>query len=418
MTEKTLNKQSTVAIIGAGPAGLMAAERIVAAGHQVVVFEQKASVGRKFLMAGKGGLNISHSEPFEDFVQRYDQPDWLAPMLQAFSPNDLCRWVSDLGIETFVGSSGRVFPAEMKAAPLLRAWVARLKTSGVVFHLRHHWQGVNKDKLWQFHTPEGEKLYAFDAVVLALGGASWARLGSDGAWLPWLAARQVDTVDFQPSNGGFIAQFTPFIQALAGEPVKSIIASTFSHASQTTVQKSGDLIITEQGVEGGVIYALSRSLRESIQQTGQAHLMLDLMPDRTEAQLAELLSKPIGKLTMARFWRRQIGLQGVKVALVRDQVPRQLWMDGLEIAHAIKNVQIIIEGTRPLDEAISTVGGVSRLAVDDALMLKHWPGVFCTGEMLNWDAPTGGYLLTACFASGRWTGAGVNLWLERQRDLP
>lgn len=413
-SEKSLDKKCTVAIIGAGPAGLMAAESIIAAGHQVIVFEQKASVGRKFLMAGKGGLNISHSEPFEDFVQRYDQPDWLKPMLQAFPPSDLRGWVGDLGIETFIGSSGRVFPAEMKAAPLLRAWVARLKESGVIFRLRHHWQGMNKDKLWQFHTPDGEQLYSFDAVVLALGGASWARLGSDGAWLPWLAERHVVTVDFKPSNGGFITQFSPFIQALAGEPVKSIVASTFLPSSNSVVEKSGDLIITEQGVEGGVIYALSRPLRESIEQTGQAHLMLDLMPNRTEEQLRELLSKPIGKLTMARFWRRQIGLEGVKAALVRDQVPRQLWIDGNAIAHAIKNLKITIQGMRPLDEAISTVGGVSRLAVDESLMLKQWRGVFCTGEMLDWDAPTGGYLLTACFASGRWVGVGVNDWLEHQ----
>ena len=414
MNKKTLDRQSTVAIIGAGPAGLMAAESIAAAGHQVVVFEQKASVGRKFLMAGKGGLNISHSEPFEDFVRRYDQTDWLQPMLQAFLPSDLRRWVSDLGVETFVGSSGRVFPAEMKAAPLLRAWVTRLKTSGVVFRLRHHWQGVNQDKLWQFYTPDGERLYTFDAVVLAMGGASWARLGSDGAWLPWLAERQVETVDFQPSNGGFITYFSPFIQALAGEPIKSIVASTISHSSKVVVQKTGDLIITEQGVEGGVIYALSRSLRESIQQTGQAHLILDLMPDRTEIQLAERLSKPIGKLTMTRFLHRQIGLDGVKLALVRDQVPRQFWMDPHAIAHAIKHLKITIQGMRPLDEAISTVGGVSRFAVDDALMLKQWPGVFCAGEMLDWDAPTGGYLLTACFASGRWVGMRVNHWLENQ----
>lgn len=416
LTSTCLDQKCTVAIIGAGPAGLMAAESIAAAGHSVIIFEQKPSVGRKFLMAGKGGLNISHSEPFEDFVQRYDQPDWLKPMLQAFPPSDLRAWVEGLGIDTFIGSSGRVFPAEMKAAPLLRAWVARLKESGVVFRLRHHWQGLNKDKLWQFHTPDGEQLYSFDAVVLALGGASWARLGSDGAWLPWLTERHVVTTDFKPSNGGFIVQFSPFMQALAGEPVKSIVASTTAPSSNQIVQKSGDLIITEQGVEGGVIYALSRPLRESIQQNGHAQLMLDLMPDRTEAQLSELLSKPIGKLTLARFWRRQIGLDGVKAALVRDQVPRQLWVDGQAIAHAIKNLTINIQGMRPIDEAISTVGGVSRLAVDDSLMLKQWCGVFCTGEMLDWDAPTGGYLLTACFASGRWVGVGVNDWLAHHAN--
>lgn len=414
-SEKTsgqaINPKRAVAIIGAGPAGLMAAERIAAAGHGVTVFEQKASVGRKFLMAGKGGLNISHSEPFEEFLQRYDQPDWLKPMLQAFTPSDLRAWVSGLGIETFVGSSGRVFPAEMKAAPLLRAWVARLKANGVQFRLRHHWQGVSKDHTWQFHTPDGEQSHAFDAVVLAMGGASWARLGADGAWRPWLAERNVVTVDFQPSNGGFVVNFSAFIQAHAGEPVKSIVASTVLPDSGKVIQKSGDLIITEQGVEGGVIYALSRHLREAILQTGQAQLSLDLMPSRSPEQLRELLSKSIGKQSLASFWRRQIGLEGIKAALVREFLPRQKWIDASAVAHTIKNLTITISGMRPIDEAISTAGGVTRLAVENDLMLKQWRGVFCAGEMLDWDAPTGGYLLTACFASGHWAGLGVNEWL-------
>ena len=410
-SDQAVNQKRTVAIIGAGPAGLMAAERIASAGHVVTVFEQKASVGRKFLMAGKGGLNISHSEPFEDFLQRYDQPDWLKPMLQAFTPSDLRTWVSGLGIETFIGSSGRVFPAEMKAAPLLRAWVARLKTSGVQFRLRHHWQGVSKDHTWQFQTPDGEQSYKFDAVVFAMGGASWARLGADGAWRPWLAERNVVTVDFKPSNGGFVVNFSPFIQAHAGEPVKAIVASTVLPVSGEVIQKSGDLIITEQGVEGGVIYALSRYLREAILQTGQAQLTLDLMPHRTLEQLRELLAKPIGKQTLASFWRRQIGLEGIKATLVREYLPRQLWIDGDKVAHTIKNLTITIDGMRPIDEAISTAGGVTRLAVEKDLMLKQWCGVFCAGEMLDWDAPTGGYLLTACFASGHWAGQGVNEWL-------
>ena len=410
-SDQAVNQKRTVAIIGAGPAGLMAAERIAAAGHAVTVFEQKASVGRKFLMAGKGGLNISHSEPFEDFLQRYDQPDWLKPMLQAFTPSDLRTWVSGLGVETFVGSSGRVFPAEMKAAPLLRAWVARLKASGVQFRLRHHWQGVSHDHIWQFHTPDGEQSYTFDAVVLAMGGASWARLGADGAWRPWLTERNVVTVDFKPSNGGFVVNFSDFIQAHAGEPVKSIVASTVLPDSGKVIQKTGDLIITEQGVEGGVIYALSRYLREAILQTGQAQLSLDLMPHRSPEQLRELLSKSIGKQTLASFWRRQIGLDGIKAALVREFLPRPSWIDSSAVAHAIKNLTISIDGMRPIDEAISTAGGVSRLAVEHDLMLKQWCGVFCAGEMLDWDAPTGGYLLTACLASGYWAGQGVNEWL-------
>ncbi|GAC1372856.1 MAG: TIGR03862 family flavoprotein [Aquirhabdus sp.] len=384
-SDQAANQTRTVAIIGAGPAGLMAAERIAAAGHAVTVFEQKASVGRKFLMAGKGGLNISHSEPFEDFLQRYDQPDWLKPMLQAFTPSDLRTWVSGLGIETFIGSSGRVFPAEMKAAPLLRTWVARLKVSGVQFRLRHHWQGVSKDKTWQFHTPDGEQSYAFDAVVFALGGASWARLGADGAWRPWLTERNVVTVDFKPSNGGFIVNFSEFIQAHAGEPVKSIVASTVLPDSGKMIQKSGDLIITEQGVEGGVIYALSRYLRDAILQTGQAQLTLDLMPNRSPEQLRALLSKPIGKQTLASYWRRQIGLDGIKATLVREYLPRQKWVDASAVAHTIKNLTVTIEGMRPIDEAISTAGGVSRLAVEKNLMLKQWRGVFCAGEMVLGD---------------------------------
>ncbi len=399
-----------IGIIGAGPAGLMAAERLAAAGYQVAVFEQKASVGRKFLMAGKGGLNISHSEPFADFVQRYDQPEWLMPMLEAFSPTDLRAWVTGLGIETFIGTSGRVFPAEMKAAPLLRAWVARLKASGVKFYLRHHWQGVSAEGSWQFATPAGEVNFSFDAVVLALGGASWAKLGSDGAWRPWLAQREVATTAFSPSNGGFTLGFSPFIQALAGEPVKSVVAWTRSAVGER-LEKAGDLIITEQGVEGGVIYGLSRHLRVALQQTGTATLSLDLMPQRSEAQLISMLQKPMGKQTLANFWRRQIGLDGIKAALVREQVARAAWGDATAVAHAIKHLTLTITGMRPIDEAISTAGGVTRQAVDERLMLTAWQGVFCAGEMLDWDAPTGGYLLTACLASGRWVGDSVAAWL-------
>ena len=408
----TISSQSVrqVAIIGAGPAGLMAAEQLAAAGHRVAIFEQKPSVGRKFLMAGKGGLNISHSEPFADFVQRYDQPEWLRPMLEAFTPTDLRAWVSGLGVETFVGTSGRVFPAEMKAAPLLRAWVARLKANGVQFHLRHHWQGVSRDGEWQFATPTGRVSHRYDAVVLALGGASWAALGADGAWLPWLAKRDVATHAFSPSNGGFTLNFSPYIQALAGEPVKSIMASTQAVSGQL-IEKSGDLIITGQGVEGGVIYGLSRHLREALQQKGTAQLVVDLMPQRSTAQLAAALQKPLGKQSLANFWRRQIGLDGIKAALVREQVPKSAWNDAAAVAHAIKHLTLTITGMRPIDEAISTAGGVTQAAVDSRLMLTAWPGVFCAGEMLDWDAPTGGYLLTACLASGRWVGAGVAAWL-------
>ncbi len=402
-----------VGIIGAGPAGLMAAERLAAAGHEVWVFEQKASVGRKFLMAGKGGLNISHSEPFLDFVQRYDQPAWLTPMLEAFSPSDLRAWVTGLGVETFVGTSGRVFPAEMKAAPLLRAWVARLKASGVRFLLRHHWQGGTRDGAWQFATAAGVVSFCFDAVVLALGGASWAKLGADGAWLPWLATREVATTAFSPSNGGFTLPLSPYLQALAGEPVKSIVASTYNMSGQR-VEKAGDLIITEQGVEGGVIYGLSRLLRESLQRTSAAQLTLDLMPQRSEMQLISSLQKPMGKHSLANFWRRQIGLDGIKAALVREQVERSAWQDAEAVARAVKQLTLTITGMRPIDEAISTAGGVSRQALDEHLMLTAWPGVFCAGEMLDWDAPTGGYLLTACLASGCWVGQGVSDWLAQR----
>ncbi len=407
-----LSKSASVAVIGAGPAGLMAAESVVAAGHQVTIFEQKASVGRKFLMAGKGGLNISHSEPFDDFVQRYDSPDWLLPMLEAFTPQDLRTWVHSLGVETFVGSSGRVFPAEMKAAPLLRAWVARLKASGVQFRLRHHWQGVSENQQWLFATLNGDQSYRFDAVILALGGASWAKLGADGAWRPWLAERGVATQDFSPSNGGFTVNFSPFMQSLAGEPVKAIIAST-QRENGTLEQKSGDLIVTEQGVEGGVIYALSRHLRQSIEENGSAALNLDLFPHRTETQLVTQLSKAIGKQSLTSFWRRQIGLDGVKAALLREYVPRELWTDATAVASALKKLVIPITGMRPIDEAISTAGGVAQVAVNEAMMLTAWPGVFCAGEMLDWDAPTGGYLLTACFASGRQAALGVNDWLAK-----
>lgn len=391
----------------------MAAEVISQAGHRVTIYEQKPSVGRKFLMAGKGGLNISHSEPLADFMQRYDQPDWLAPMIDAFTPQDLRDWVHGLGGQTFVGSSGRVFPAEMKAAPLLRAWVARLKTAGVTFCLRHRWLGAGREGLWSFESPTGVIEVQAEAAVLALGGGSWAALGADGAWLPWLAARDVQTADFSPSNGGFLFKFSPFIQALAGEPIKSVVASTIASDGQM-VQKSGDLIVTDQGLEGGVIYALSRHLRAGLQTQGKAVLTLDLMPQQTAAQLQAKLSRPMGKQSLTSFWRKQIGLDCIKAALVREQVPRDQWGNSALVVQAIKQISLTAHGMRPLDEAISTAGGVVREAVDDDLMLTVWPGVYCAGEMLDWDAPTGGYLLTACLASGRWAGASVVRWLDTQ----
>lgn len=423
-----------VAIIGGGPAGLMAAEMLAASrvatadpatmeatagppgnGLEVAVFDAMPSVGRKFLIAGKGGMNITHSEPLCDFKARYgERESALSPLLDAFGPEQLRAWIHELGIETFVGTSGRVFPLGMKAAPLLRAWLHRLRQQGVHFHARHRWlgwQGDAGDSHLRFSTPSGEVQVHADAVILALGGGSWAKLGSDGAWLPLLAARGVSVAPLKPSNCGFDAAWSAhFRQRFAGQPVKSVIASIAGRAQQ------GEFNITENGIEGGLIYALSAPLRDALDRDGAAALTLDLAPDRSLARLTAELSRPQGRDSLANHLRRRVGIDGVKAGLLRELCPFSTLTAGpAGLAAAIKALPLPVTATRPLDEAISTAGGVRFEGLGKSLMLENLPGIFCAGEMLDWEAPTGGYLLTACLTSGRAAGLGARAWLESDR---
>ena len=406
----------SVAIIGGGPAGLMAAEVAASHGLQVHVFDAMPSVGRKFLMAGKGGLNLTHAEAAPQFGARYGtQRAHVEPWLTAFGPDALRAWAHALGIETFVGSSQRVFPKEMKAAPLLRAWLRRLRAAGVTFHMRHRWLGwadANTSAL-KFATPLGEKIIHADATVLALGGGSWPQLGSDGAWTDHLAARGIPITPLRPANGGFVCVWSEhFRTRYAGQPLKSIIA-TFTGVDGHQYRQAGECMVTDYGIEGGVIYALSAPLRDAIAAHGSATLNLDLAPARDLQRLIGDLSSSRGKRSLSNHLQNKAGIAGVKAGLLREH--GSALADTTPLAALIKALPLTLNATRPLAEAISSACGVPFDALDARLMLRIAPGVFCAGEMLDWEAPTGGYLLTACFASGRVAGAGVADWL---RDTP
>ncbi len=402
----------TAAIIGGGPAGLMAAEVLSGHGLQVDVYDSMSSLGRKFLMAGKSGLNLTHSEPFEKFVSRYgSKKQEVEKWLLKFTPDDLIEWARGLGVETFVGTSGRVFPKEMKASPLLRAWLQRLDEAGVNVHLRHKWMGniTAEDggaSSIEFETPDGLKIIKADAVILSLGGGSWARLGSSGEWVHWLDQAGVKVEALKPSNCGFDVAWSPFFkEKFDGQPIKSVVL-TFGEFHQ-----QGEFIVTKEGVEGSLVYAASAGMRDEILANGKAVMRLDLAPDKTEAQLLEKLSKPRGSRSMASHLEKTVGMKGVKAGLLREFVPKDEFADMARLAFYIKQLPVPLVATRPLDEAISSAGGVSFESLDEGLMLKKLPGVFCAGEMLDWEAPTGGYLLTACFASGRVAANGVMKWL-------
>ena len=386
----------------------MAAEVISRRGVKVDVYDAMPSLGRKFLMAGKSGLNITHSEPFEPFVSRYGMRRvQIEPLLKAFGPDELREWVHGLGIETFVGTSGRVFPVGMKASPLLRAWLRHLTDSGMTVHLRHRWKGWLPDKSLYFETPNGIETVTSIATVLALGGGSWSRLGSDGAWVPWLEQAGVQVAPLKPSNCGFDVNWSPhFRERFDGHPIKSVVLSFRSFRQQ------GEFIVTKEGVEGSLVYAASALLRDEIEARGSAVMTLDLSPDRSHQWLVERLSRPRGSRTMASHLERTVNMQGVKTGLLRELLSKDDFTDPERLAQSIKQLQVPLIAPRPLDEAISSAGGVMFESLDEHLMLRSMPGVFCAGEMLDWEAPTGGYLLTACFASGYAAGQAVLNWLK------
>ena len=409
-----------VAVIGGGPAGLMAAEVLAAGGVRVDLYDAMPSVGRKFLLAGKGGLNLTHGELLDAFLDRYgSRRHELGPLLRRFGPGELRAWAQGLGVSTFVGSSGRVFPVDLKAAPLLRAWLHRLRAAGVAFHMRHRWVGWGEDgaspdaspHVLRFASPHGERWVEADAVVLALGGGSWARLGSDGAWLPLLAERGVEVTPLRPSNCGFDVvrpgadgAVSPgwseyFRTHCAGRPMKTVALSL--HASDgREFDQIGEFVITEGGVEGSLVYALSALARDTIAATGGALVYVDLLPGRSAEVVCAEVARPRGSRSLSTHLKSRLGLDGVKAALLHELLPREVIADAPRLAAAIKALPLTLLAPRPIDEAISSAGGVLFEAMDETSMLTALPGVFCAGEMLDWEAPTGGYLLTACFASG------------------
>ena len=434
-----------VAVIGGGPAGLMAAEVLASAGPAVSVqlYDAMPSVGRKFLLAGKGGLNLTHSEPAEIFLKRYGEHSLpLQALMAAFGPTELRTWAEALGIETFVGSSGLVFPKDMKAAPLLRAWLHRLRQSSVQFSMRHRWLGWAEDGSLKFSTPAGELLAQADAVVLALGGASWKRLGSDGAWVPLLAGRGVSVAPLQPSNCGFDVAGRPALDAaghgetrrdflrelvgqaplpqpgwsehfasrFAGQPFKSV-AIHFTDSQGRSFSRKGEFVATATGVEGSLVYAASALLRDEITVHGSATFLLDLLPDKTAEQVLVEVRHPRGSRSLSSHLKSRLNLDGIKAGMLYELLGKDAIADPVKLAAGIKALPVRLVAVRPIDEAISSGGGVRFEGLDADLKITVpadlKPPVFCAGEMLNWEAPTGGYLLTACFASGRAVGQGV-----------
>ena len=400
-----------IAVIGGGPAGLMAAEVLGQGGVAVDVYDAMPSVGRKFLLAGKGGMNITHAEDKAQFVQRYrERRHEVGAWLDGFDAQAVRDWIHGLGVETFVGSSGRVFPTDMKAAPLLRAWLHRLRGEGVQFHMRRRWLGWRGGALL-FATPEGELLVQADAVVLALGGGSWARLGSDGAWAPLLAANGVDVAPLKPANCGFdIGWSEHFSSRFAGEPLITV-AIAARDAGGAEHKRQGQFVVTASGIEGSLVYALSADLRAQIDAGGTATIHLDLLPDFSEQKVREEVLRPRGARSLASHLQSRLGIKGVKSGLLRECLSKEAFGDGEQLAAAIKRLPLVLRAARPLDEAISSAGGVRFEAIEPSSgMLRALPGVFVAGEMVDWEAPTGGYLLTACFASGRAAGRGALAW--------
>lgn len=402
----------TLAIVGGGPAGLMAAETARAAGLSVDLYEAKGSVGRKFLIAGKGGLNLTHAEPRPGFDARYrERAAEVGRWLDEFDAGAVRAWAAGLGVQTFVGSSGRVFPTDLKAAPLLRGWVRRLKDQGVRFHVQHRWTGWDQDGALRVETPDGPRRVSADATVLALGGASWPQLGSDGAWQPWLAARGVAVAPLKPANCGFDIGFSAHMARHAGAPLKPVVAHWRDASGQAHAQQ-GECVLTETGIEGSLIYAIAPDLRAAIERDGHALLELDLAPGRDLQRLVSELSRARKGRSVGEHLRRTSAIEGAKAALVFENTDAAARRDPARLAAAIHRLALLLQRPRPLAEAISSAGGVRLETLDGSLMLKLVPGVFCAGEMLDWEAPTGGYLLTACLASGRRAAKGAAAWLQ------
>jgi len=421
MTRATTHNQASAqtnaqaSVIGAGPAGLMAAEQLCQAGYEVDVYEAMPSVGRKFLRAGIGGLNLTHAEDKSDFINRFGaQRDTVATWLDQFDAAALREWAAELGIDTFVGSSGRVFPTAMKAAPLLRAWLRRLRQQGCRIHTRHYWRGWNAEGLLEFDTPEGKLHCCSQVTVFALGGGSWRKLGSDGHWQQPFQQRHIECLPFRPSNCGFEADWRQDFQAeFQGQPLKSAGLQVKDQHGQQWSQR-GDATISRYGIEGGLVYALSAPIRDRIDLSGQCEVYWDLLPDRSPQQIQAAISKKRPKDSLSSFLKRGLKLDRNKQAFFNQLTSKEQARDLKQLPQLLKHLPQTLTRYRPLDEAISTAGGVNWTQFDASLMLKQQPGLFCAGEMLDWEAPTGGYLLTACFASGRVAGQAAAQWLAKQ----
>ena len=418
MTDSSLKNASAI-VVGGGPAGLMAADVLSRHGVQVDLFDAMPSVGRKFLLAGRGGLNLTHSEALPQFIGRYsDGQTQLRPLLESFTPEHVRQWAKDLGIDTFVGTSGRVFPTDMKAAPLLRAWLHRMRRQGVRFHMRHRWTGWADDGALQFTGPHGEVSHKADAVVMALGGGSWSRLGSDGAWLPLLQTKGVESSPLKAANCGFDVEggWTDHLKTkFAGQPIKPV-AIAFKHPNGEVDRQQGEFVLTETGVEGSLVYAFSNRIRKAIDTEGHATIELDLLPSHSADKVLTETTRPKGPRSLSTHLKSCLGLHGIKMGLLYELLPAETLANPKDLAQAIKALPIRLVKASPMDEAISTAGGVRWDTLDEHLMVKASPGLFMAGEMLDWDAPTGGYLLTACLATGQHAAQGALTWFRANSD--